>query len=127
PRIHAVLAFSPYVMPFQVKNTLGNVRVPLMYQGGTLDAGITPFLKGPRGAYAAANPPAYFLVLRAAAHLAWTNCGNQRTTESCLAHGANARLIDQYGIAFFDRYLKGKPESTLEKKDPLLAESLFRR
>jgi predicted dienelactone hydrolase len=35
-RIRAVLALSPYVMPFQVRQTLGNVRVPLMYQGGTL-------------------------------------------------------------------------------------------
>ena len=36
-RIRAVLGLSPYVMPFQVQERLGNVQVPLMYQGGTLD------------------------------------------------------------------------------------------
>jgi predicted dienelactone hydrolase len=125
-RVRAVLALSPYVMPFQVKNTLGNVRVPLMYQGGTLDAGITPFLKGPQGAYAVANPPVYFLELKSAAHLAWTNCGDERTTEACLANVANARLIAQYGIAFFDHYLKGLPEPLLAEKNSALAAYDFR-
>lgn len=126
PRVRAVLAMSPYVMPFQMKNTLGNVRAPLMYQGGTLDVGITPFLKGPKGAYAAANPPVYFVELRAAAHLAWTNCGDERTTDSCLAHVTNAHLIAEYGIAFFNRYLKGVQDPVLERKDPQLAEYRFR-
>ena len=126
PRIRAVLALSPYVMPFQVKNTLGNVHVPLMYQGGTLDVGITPFLEGPKGAFAAANPPVYFVKLKAAAHLAWASCGNERTTQSCLANVPNARLIAQYAIAFFDRYLKGLPEPLLEKKNAALAQYEFR-
>jgi len=125
-RICAVLAFSPYVMPFQVKNTLPNVRVPLMYQGGSLDAGITPFLKGPKGAYAAANPPVYFVELRNAAHFAWSSCGNDRTTQTCLEHNTNARLIAQYGIAFFNRHLKGAPEPLLDAKNPSLAEYKFR-
>jgi predicted dienelactone hydrolase len=126
-RVRAVLALSPYVMPFQVKNTLGDVHVPLMYQGGTLDAGITPFLKGPQGAYAVANSPVYFLELKSAAHLAWTNCGDEHTTESCLANVANARLIAQYGIAFFDQYLKGLPEPLLAEKTSSLAAYEFRR
>jgi predicted dienelactone hydrolase len=125
PRVRAVLAMSPYVMPFQVKNTLGNVHVPLMYQGGTLDVGITPFLQGPKGAYKAANPPVYFVDLRGAGHLAWTNCGSEHTTESCLAHVTDARLIAQYGIAFFNRHLKGLPEPVLDRKDPALAEYNF--
>jgi predicted dienelactone hydrolase len=64
PRIRAVLALSPYVMPFQVRNTLQNIHVPLMYQGGTLDVGITPFLTGANGAYSQSNPPAYFVDLK---------------------------------------------------------------
>jgi pimeloyl-ACP methyl ester carboxylesterase len=83
PRIRAVLALSPYVMPFQVRKTLTSVHVPLMYQGGTLDIGITPFLKGLVGAYRAANPPAYFVELKGAGHFAWVNCGNAHTTASC--------------------------------------------
>jgi len=97
-----------------------------MYQGGTLDVGITPFLEGPKGAYAAANSPVYFVKLKAAAHLAWANCGNERTTQSCLANVANARLIADYGIAFFDRYLKGLHEPFLEQINSSLAEYKFK-
>jgi predicted dienelactone hydrolase len=125
-RIRAVLGLSPYVMPFQVQETLGNVRVPLMYQGGTLDVGITPFLIGPNGAYRHANPPAFFLVLRDAGHFAWVNCGNARTTAGCLATRENFRLIDDYSIAFFDSYLKHRRASLLTRKRPELAEYMFK-
>jgi predicted dienelactone hydrolase len=126
-RVRAVLALSPYVMPFQAKKTLSGVRVPLMYQGGTLDMGITPFLTGPHGAYAAANPPVYFVELRNAGHFAWVNCGHERSTEACLANVTNARLIDEYSVAFFDKYLKGENEPLLQKKNPALADFLFRQ
>lgn len=126
-RVGAVLALSPYVMPFEAKKTLGNVRVPLMYQGGTLDVGITPFLTGPHGAYNEANAPIYFVELKHAGHFAWVNCERERTTEACLANVANARLIAQYSVAFFDRYLKGADEPLLQRKNPALAEFLFRR
>ncbi len=125
-RIRAVLAFSPYVMPFQVHKTLGGVRVPLMYQGGTADVGITPFLVGPTGAYADGNPPLYFVELARAAHLAWVNCGDARDTASCLATRLEFRLIDQYGVAFLNRYLKDMPEPVLDKKDPSLAAYEFK-
>jgi predicted dienelactone hydrolase len=121
PRVQAVLALSPYVMPFQVQKTLANVRIPLMYQGGTADVGITPFLQGPKGAYAGARSPAYLVVLRGAGHFAWVNCGEQHTTQSCLEHVTNIRLSAEYGIAFFNRYLKGQPQALLENKDPGLA------
>ena len=126
PRLRAVLAMSPYVMPFQVHKTLTGIRVPLMYQGGTLDVGITPFLVGPQGAYAEANSPAYFVELRKAGHLAWANCGRQHTTSACLANSANARLINEYGIAFFDRYLRDISQPLLTQKDPALAAYRYR-
>jgi predicted dienelactone hydrolase len=126
PRIRAVVALSPYVMPFQVKKTLGNVHVPLMYQGGTLDLGITPFLEGPNGAFAAANPPVYFAVLPHAAHLAWVNCGDDPSTPTCLTNNINMRLSADYAIAFFNRYLKNIPEAMLEKSNRNLAEYKFR-
>ena len=125
-RIRAVLGLSPYVMPFQVQERLGNVQVPLMYQGGTLDVGITPFLAGPNGAYRHANPPAFFLVLRDAGHFAWVNCGNTHTTASCLATQESFRLIDDYGIAFFDSYLKHRRAPLLTHKRPELAEFMFK-
>jgi predicted dienelactone hydrolase len=126
-RVRAVLALSPYVMPFQAKKTLGDVHVPLMYQGGDLDMGITPFLTGPHGGYAAANAPTYFVELKRAGHFAWVNCGRERTTEACLAHVTNARLIAEYSVAFFDRYLKDENEPLLRTKNPELAEFLFRQ
>ena len=113
-------------MPFQVKETLGNVHVPLMYQGGTEDIGITPFLLGPKGAFSAANAPVYFVELRHAGHFAWVNCGHEHTTASCLANTENARLIDEYGIAFFNRHLKGQSEPVLAEKNPALADYEFR-
>jgi predicted dienelactone hydrolase len=125
-RIRAVLAMSPYVMPFQVQHTLGGVKVPLMYQGGTLDIGITPFLTGARGAYANANPPAYLVVLKGAAHFAWVNCGSAHTTADCLETRPTMRLIDDYGIAFFDHYLKDQPAPLLTRKDAALADYQFR-
>jgi predicted dienelactone hydrolase len=125
-RVRAVLALSPYVMPFQVKQTLGDVDLPLMYQGGTADVGITPFLEGPKGAYAQAHPPAYFLVLRNAGHFSWVNCGKEHTTASCFAKVTNQRLMTEYGIAFFDLYLKGIQEPILRQKNPALASYEFR-
>jgi predicted dienelactone hydrolase len=125
-RVRAVLGLSPYVMPFQVKETLGQIRAPVMYQGGTLDVGITPFLVGPNGAYARANAPAYFLELKNAAHFAWVNCGNEHTTQSCLASIPNARLIDEYSIAFFDHHLKGLADPILHEKNSALANYKFK-
>jgi predicted dienelactone hydrolase len=125
PRVRAVLALSPYVMPFLVQKSLGSVHVPLMYQGGTLDIGITPFLSGPLGAYRAANPPAYFVELKHAGHLAWASCGSARTTAACLSDHISLRLIDDYGIAFFNRYLKGTPQPILERENSALAKFDF--
>jgi len=121
PRIRAVLALSPYVRPFEVHHTLQGIRVPLMYQGGTLDLGITPTLQGANGAYRQANPPVFFVELKNAGHLAWVNCGGARTSESCAAAKPNIGLINEYGIAFFDAYLKHKAEPVLKEKNPALA------
>jgi predicted dienelactone hydrolase len=120
-RVRAVLALSPYVMPFQTQATLAGLSVPIMYQGGTLDVGITPFLEGPKGAYASARSPAYLVILPAAGHFAWVNCAHEHTTRSCLEHVPNARLAAAYGIAFFDRYLKGQPAPILDRPNAGLA------
>jgi predicted dienelactone hydrolase len=125
-RIRAVLALSPYVMPFQVHKTLASIHVPLMYQGGTLDVGITPFLKGENGAYQEANPPAFFVELKRAGHLAWANCGTAHTTASCLATQSNTRSIDDYAIGFFDAYLKHRDVPILSQMNAELADFRFK-
>jgi predicted dienelactone hydrolase len=86
PRVKAVLALSPYVYPFLVKNLLGNVRKPLTYQGAQFDLGITPSLKGPNGAYALANAPKMLAELAGGGHFEWTNvvCLSTQTIQNCL-------------------------------------------
>jgi predicted dienelactone hydrolase len=95
-RVKAILALSPYSEPFLVKNDLGHLKVPVMFQGGTLDFGVSPVVSGPGGAYDRTSAPKYYVEFQGAGHLAWT--------------GLNPRfhdIIDRYSVAFFDRYLKG--------------------
>jgi predicted dienelactone hydrolase len=94
-RIKAVLAVSPYCAPFIIKGDLGHLDVPVMYQGGTLDIGVTPYVRRPGGAYDLTSPPKYFLDLAGAGHFAWTNLNKSYQP-----------IINDYAIAFFDRYLK---------------------
>jgi dienelactone hydrolase len=107
-RVKAVLAFSPYVQPFMVQHTLPTLQVPLMYQGAQFDYGVTTFLQGPSGAYAQTSTPKYFADLRAASHFIWSNvaCSKVNSVQACLAL-PNPSLIDAYGIAFLDWYLRG--------------------
>jgi len=112
PRIRAVLAFAPYVKPFLRQERLASIHVPLMYQAAQFDLGITPTLRGPRGAFSEAEPPKYYVELRRGGHFAWTNaaCWGHSKVAECLEKRSNARLIVEYGVAFFDRYLKQRPE-----------------
>ncbi|MFZ0962001.1 MAG: alpha/beta fold hydrolase [Terriglobia bacterium] len=95
-RVKAVLALSPYCAPFIKKGDLGHLDVPVMYQGGTLDVGISPFVRRSGGAYDLTSAPKYFLDIADAGHFAWTNLDTSYRS-----------LINAYSIAFFDRYLKG--------------------
>jgi predicted dienelactone hydrolase len=111
-RIGAVVAMSPYLTPFVVKHRLGDIHVPVMYQGAQWDVGITPSLRGERGAFALSNRPKYYVELKAGGHFEWTNlpCGANPVSR-CLDSKANPRLINAYAIAFLDRYLKGDAEA----------------
>jgi len=98
PRVKAVLALSPYTNPFIARKTLSGIDAPVMYQGGTRDVGITPFVKKSDGAYDQTPLPKYFVEFDGAGHLAWTDL---RDTYH--------RAIIDYSRAFLDRYLKDKP------------------
>ena len=123
-RIKAALLMSPYVAPFVSKGTLASLDIPIMYQGGTRDFGITPVVKKTGGAYDATKPPKFFVELKGEGHLAWSNkvCREYGSVPACIAESATARTINEYGIAFFDRYLKGKTEPILERSNTELAE-----
>ena len=117
-RIQAVLLFSPYLLPFLNGDRLQAVNAPVMYQGAQFDIGITPSLRGKNGAYQRSNPPKYYVELRRGNHFDWTNllCGGEETVAGCLQSKPNTRAIDDYAIAFLNRYLKGKPEPFLARK-----------
>jgi hypothetical protein len=84
----------------------------VMYQGGTLDFGITPKVAE---AYDDTPSPKFFAELRKAGHFAWTNltCSKAGDVANCLSTVPNAALIDQYSLAFFD-------STVLREKEPLL-------
>lgn len=106
-RVGAVVAMSPYATPFMAKNRMRAIRVPVMYQGAQWDIGITPYLRGDKGAFGLSNAPKYYVELKLGGHFEWTNlpCGSDRVSR-CLSSKSNPRLIDEYAIAFLDRYLK---------------------
>jgi predicted dienelactone hydrolase len=115
PEIKAVLALSPYVLPVMAQGALSRLQVPVMYQGGAMDWGMTTSLEGPKGAYAATAPPKFFVKLNGGTHFEWTNmlCAGTPDVAACLKARPNAALINRYGIEFLDRYLKGKPGAAL--------------
>jgi predicted dienelactone hydrolase len=102
PGIKAVLALSPYTEPFVKHNTLSHLSVPVMYQGGTLDWGITPFLARAHGAYEESPSPKYFVNFAGAGHFAWTDFPS-------FLHGR----INEYALAFLDHYVRGSDASPL--------------
>jgi predicted dienelactone hydrolase len=102
PRIKAVLALSPFCTPYISSGVLGGMNVPVMYQGGTIDQGITPSVKRPGGAYALSSKPKFFVEFRGAGHLAWTGLNP-------VFHD----VVNRYSVAFFDHYLKAQAPDAL--------------
>jgi predicted dienelactone hydrolase len=96
PRVKAVLALSPFCTPYIKKGDLPHLRIPVMYQGGSMDVGITPTVRSHGGAYELTSAPKFFVDFSGAGHFAWTNLN--RTYQP---------VINNYALAFFDRYLKG--------------------
>lgn len=95
-RVRAVLAMSPYCAPFITRGNLRGLDVPVMYQGGTFDIGVTPYVRRSGGAYDLTSSPKYLIEFAGAGHLAWTNLTKSYKD-----------IINLYAIAFFDRHLKG--------------------
>jgi predicted dienelactone hydrolase len=102
PHVRAVLALSPYTEPFVKHNTLGQLSAPIMYQGGTLDWGITPFLERANGTYDESPAPKYFVDFAGAGHFAWTDFPSP----------LHDRIIE-YSLAFLDYYVRGTGGSAI--------------
>jgi len=99
--VKAILALSPYSAPYVDHKTLGQMTIPVMYQGGTRDLGISPTLRKSLGAYDQSRAPKYYVEFDKAGHFAWTNLVNT-------AHDG----IVAYSVAFLDRYVKGDRSGT---------------
>jgi predicted dienelactone hydrolase len=99
PGVRAILAFTPYSLPFQRTGGLRKLSAPVMYQAGTLDQVFTLPLN--LSGYDQSPAPKYFVEFTTAAHLAWTD----------LWMGGHDEILD-YALAFFDHYVKGAPAGT---------------
>jgi len=104
-QVKAVVALSPFCAPFVLHDTLKDMHMPVMYQGGTRDYGITPTVIKGGAAFDRTPSPVYLMELDGAGHLAWTDINRQYQD-----------TIDTYTAAFFDRYLKNGPEAPLKMK-----------
>jgi predicted dienelactone hydrolase len=109
--VKAVLALSPYCLPFLRQKSLGSLHVPVMYQGGTRDIGITPFVKRSGGAFDQTSAPTYFVEFEKAGHFAWTDL-NPNYQNS----------IAYYSTAFLDKYLKKDGTADPTRRLPDVAE-----
>jgi predicted dienelactone hydrolase len=102
PRVRAVLALAPYAAPFVTHRTLGELTVPVMFQSGALDDGITQTVAKRGGAFDAVRGPKYFVEFAGARHSSW---GNK-------PHAAHDVML-AYAAAFFDRHLRGMADSAV--------------
>lgn len=110
-RIRAALLLSPYVHPFYFHGNLKDVRIPVMFQGGTRDVGITPFLKS---IYKRVAAPKYFFILDKVGHYGWTNFATAGQSTTQALQDGTIKLMADYGVAFFDRHLRGRNEVALK-------------
>jgi predicted dienelactone hydrolase len=112
PGVKAVLALSPYTQPFLARKTLAGLSVPVMYQGGTRDLGITPTVQKSMGSYDLSPPPKYYVEFDGAGHFAWTDIG--------LA-SAHADIV-AYSVAFLNLYVRREPvDPQLTRMSPRVA------
>lgn len=97
PGIRAVVALTPYSLPFQRSDGLRRISVPTMYQVGTLDPVFTMPLE--QFGYAQTPSPKYMVEISWANHMAWTDLGM-----------AGRDAIVDYAIAFLDHHVRDEPE-----------------
>lgn len=98
PEVKAILALSPYSLPFYRSDGLKQLKAPVMFQTGSWDVAFTLPLGVWGGGYGPSPSPKYLVEIDGAAHLAWTDIGFS---------GRDA--IVGHAIAFLDHHVKGAP------------------
>ncbi|MBX9686643.1 MAG: dienelactone hydrolase family protein [Candidatus Obscuribacterales bacterium] len=116
PGIKAVLALSPYCQPLVLKGELDKLKIPVMYQFGTRDFGIAPFIKREGGAFSKTSSPALMLEFENAGHFAWSNLNKNKVQEN---------LISRYCIDFLNKFLLERKEVEILKR-PGIAELIVK-
>jgi pimeloyl-ACP methyl ester carboxylesterase len=99
--IKAVLALSPYAGPFIDHGDLAHLSVPVMYQGGTRDFGVTPAIKKKNGAFEKTAAPAWFVEFINCGHFSWTD-----REEGTSAPVVKDNIV-KYSLWFLNHALKG--------------------
>lgn len=117
PDVKAVVALSPYVKPYLDQHTLENLNVPVMYQTGTADLAIKPYVVGPHGSFQNSSSPAELVVITGANHFTWSNIN---------LHKSRAAVINHYCVAFLDKYVKGDVNAAPETKIAGVSELEFK-
>ena len=102
PGVRAIVALTPYSLPFRGSDGLSRLSVPTMYQVGTLDPVFTMPIE--QFGYAQTPPPKYLVEISWANHMAWTDLGMS---------GRDA-IVD-YAVAFLDHHVKEAPEAAALK------------
>jgi predicted dienelactone hydrolase len=105
--VGAILALSPYTLPFQRDAGLRGLGAPVMYQIGTLDPVFSLPIGSSGFAFEQSPAPKYLVEIDGAAHMAWTDFGT-----------THREAIVDYAVAFFERYLRGRGGETLETRLP---------
>ena len=105
PGVRAVLALAPYAAPFVAHGTMSDFAVPVMFQSGALDDGITAAIRKRGGAFDEARGPKYFVEFRNARHSSWGNA----------PHAAHDAMLS-YAAAFLDRYVRGESDGDVLDK-----------
>ena len=98
PGVRAVVAFTPYSLPFLRSDGLRHLAVPTMFQVGALDPVFTMPLE--KFGYARAPSPKYLVEISWANHMAWTDLGI-----------SSRDAILGYVMAFLDHYVRGAPKA----------------
>lgn len=111
PEVKAVLALSPYCTPYIQKKTLGAINAPVMYQSGSRDFGIGPFVKKSGGAYDQTSSPAFYIEFDGAGHLAWTDLNTTYQAG-----------VTSYSLAFLDKYVRGDRTANPARELPNVSE-----
>jgi hypothetical protein len=78
-----------------------------MYQTGTLDLAIKPYVAGPDGSFQNSSAPAELVVITGANHFTWSNMN---------LHKKRGEVINHYSVAFMDKYVKGDAGAAPEIK-----------